>query len=46
MWEADWVTMLNSTVPNTGGANVGGTIFSLLFFTIIAMGVVMWFRNK
>ena len=46
MWDSDCVTMLNSTVPITGGANVGGTIFSLLFFTIIAMGVVMWFRNK
>jgi hypothetical protein len=46
MWDSDWTVMLNSTVPYTGGANVQGTAFSLIFFTVTALLLFLWLRNR
>jgi hypothetical protein len=45
MYESHMI-LLNSTVPYTGGANVAGTLLSLTLFTIIAILVITYFRNK
>ena len=47
MYESvEWI-MSNGTVP-ISGTDLGGhnILLTLTFFTIISIGVVMWFRNK
>ena len=46
MWESDWVTMLNSTVPYTGGSNIQGTLFASVFLTVGMVLLIIYMRNR